>query len=84
MKEASAQFEKEDEMRRRLERKDFFIGRMEQRKEFYEAAVEREERYQKMAEKHKALMAKLQREEDVEVFTEEVEVVLSEKTTVLP
>ena len=83
MKNATALFEREDEMRRRLERKDFFLGRMAAREEYYDDAKKNQERYDALAAKHKNLVAKMERKEDVQVFTEDIEEIISEKTTVL-
>jgi translation initiation factor 3 subunit B len=83
MKDATARFAKEDELRRRLERKDFFIQRLATRKAYYDNLKALQTEYEEQAKKHQKLFAKLQGEEELETVVEMVETVVDEKTTIL-
>ena len=81
--ETQREFEKEDELRRRLENRKFFEERLAIRGGYYKALEESLKEYDQLAQKHQALLAKLKRDEDVQVFEETIEQVHSETITVL-
>jgi translation initiation factor 3 subunit B len=83
LKDAQREFEKEDELRRRLENRKFFEERLAIRGAYYKAQEEGEKEFAAAAKKHAALVEKLKRDEAVEVFEEAIEQVIDEKITVL-
>jgi translation initiation factor 3 subunit B len=83
MKETQKEFEKEDELRRRLENRKFFEERLAIRAAYYKGLDVALKEYDELAKKHAALLAKLKRDEQVQVFEEAVEHVHSETITVL-
>ena len=83
IKEASAEFEKEDILRRRPENRNFFEERLAIRAAFYKSLEANEAEYAAAAAKHADLLNKLKRDDGVEAFEETVEVIVDEKITVL-
>ncbi len=83
MKETQKEFEKEDELRRRLENRKFFEDRLAIRGGYYKALEASLKEYEELAKKHQALLAKLKRDEEVQVFEETIEQVSSETITVI-
>lgn len=77
------EFHREDELRRRLERREFYETRNEQRSTYYDNLNSALKEYEALAAKHKDLLAKLKREEPLEKTEEWVEQVIEETTTIM-
>lgn len=85
MKETSKQLEKEDELRRRLERREFYESRGKQRREFYARVQAAKVQFEAEAAKKRATIytryAKL--DESLQTVVMEEEKIIDEKTTTL-
>jgi hypothetical protein len=81
--ETQKEFEKEDELRRRLENRKFFEERLAIRGNYYKALEVSLKEYDELAKKYQPLLAKLKRDEGIQVFEETIETVHSETITVL-